>query len=124
MREIQVAWIRGNRYWRQSVLEAIGIGGNRYWRQSVLEAIGVVINKTKRDGRMTNQVRYHILSRKMKAKEFGQAVRGHWGIENQLHWQLDVSYQEDKCRVRQGHAGANLAIIRRLTLNMLKANKT
>ena len=53
----------------------------------------MVINKTKRDGRMTNQVRYHILSRKMKAKEFGQAVRGHWGIENQLHWQLDVSYQ-------------------------------
>jgi len=94
------------------------------WRQSVLEAIGVVINKTKRDGRMTNQVRYHILSRKMKAKEFGQAVRGHWGLENRLHWQLDGSYQEDKCRVRQGHADANLAIIRRLTLNMLKANKT
>ena len=79
---------------------------------------------TKRDGRMTNQVRYYILSRKMKAKEIGQAMRGHWGIENQLHWQLDVSYQEDKCRVRQGHADANLAIIRRLTLNMLKANKT
>ena len=79
---------------------------------------------TKRDGRMTNQVRYSFLTRKMKAKEFGQAMRGHWGIENQLHWQLDVSYQEDKCRVRQGHADANLAIIRRLTLNMLKANKT
>ena len=89
-----------------------------------LEAIGVVINETKRDGRMTNQVRYSFLTRKMKAKEFGQAMRGHWGIENQLHWQLDVSYQEDKCRVRQGHADANLAIIRRLTLNMLKANKT
>jgi len=70
---------------------------------------------------MTNQVCYYILSRKMKAKEFGQAVRG---IENQLHWQLDVSYQEDKCRVRQGHADANLAIIRWLTLNMLNANKT
>ena len=89
-----------------------------------LKAIGVVINETKRDGKMTNKVRYYILSRRMNAKEFGQAVRGHWGIENQLHWQLDVSYQEDKCRVRQGHADANLAIIRRLTLNMLKANKT
>ena len=84
----------------------------------------MVINETKRDGKQTSQVRYYILSRKMNAKEFGQAVRGHWGIENQLHWQLDVSYQEDKCRVRQGHADANLAIIRRLTLNMLKANKT
>ena len=58
-------------------LEAIGIGGNRYWRQPVLEATGVVINETKWDGRMTNQVCYYILSRKMKAKEFGQAVRGH-----------------------------------------------
>ena len=51
-------------------------------------------------------------------------MRGHWGIENRLHWQLDGSCQEDKCRVRQGHADANLAIIRRLTLKMLKANKT
>ena len=99
-----------------------GFGERSKWPG--LKAIGVVINETKRDGRMTNKVRYYILSRRMNAKEFGQAVRGHWGIENQLHWQLDVSYHEDKCRVRQGHADANLAIIRRLTLNMLKANKT
>ena len=57
------------------------------------------------------------------AKEFGRVVRGHWRIEIQLHWQLDVSYQEDNCRVHQGHADANLAIIRRLTLKMFKTNK-
>ena len=89
-----------------------------------LEAIGVVINETNRDGKMTSKVRYYIMSRRLKATEFAVAARGHWGIENQLHWQLAVSYQEDKCRVRQGHADANLAIIRRLTLNILKANKT
>ncbi len=86
--------------------------------------MGVAIRETLREGKITNQVRYYILSRKWTAKTFGETVRGHWGIENQLHWQLDVSYQEDKCRVRRGHAEANFAIIRRLTLNMLKANKT
>lgn len=59
----------------------------------------------------------------MKGKEFGHAVQDHWEIENQLHWQLDVSFQEDMCRVRQGHSDANLAILKWLTLNMLKANK-
>jgi len=105
---------------RDSVRHPSGLG----WKQAVLKAIGVVINETNRDGKMTSKVRYYILSRKVNAKEFGQAVKGHLGIENQLHWQLAVSYQEDKCRVRQGHADANLAIIRRLTLNILKANKT
>lgn len=89
-----------------------------------LKSMGVAIRETNRDGKITNQVRYYIMSRKLKAKEFAGAARGHWEIENQLHWQLDVSYQEDKCQVRSGHADANFAIIRRLTFNILKANKT
>jgi predicted transposase YbfD/YdcC len=89
-----------------------------------LKAIGVAISETVRDEKITNQVRYYIMSRNLKAQEFADAARGNWGIENQLHWQLDVSYQEDKCRVRSGHADANFAILRRLTLNILKANKT
>jgi predicted transposase YbfD/YdcC len=60
-----------------------------------LKAMGVAISETERDGKITNQVRYYIMSRKLTAKKYGEAVRGHWGIENQLHWQLDVSYQED-----------------------------
>ena len=91
---------------------------------SGLKAMGVAISETTRDGKTSNQIRYYIMSRNLKAQEFADAARGHWGIENQLHWQLDVSYQEDKCRVRTGHADANFAILRRLTLNMLKANKT
>jgi hypothetical protein len=45
---------------------------------------------------------------------------GHWGIENHLHWQLDVSFREDACRVRTGHAAANLSVIRRFSLGLLR----
>ena len=55
-------------------------------------------------------------------KRFAAAVRGHWSIENCLHWQLDVTFQEDQCRVRQGHADANLSILRRAALGLLKNN--
>lgn len=52
------------------------------------------------------------------------AVRGHWGIENKLHWQLDVSFREDECRVRVGHGAENLSRLRRLALNLLKRDKS
>jgi predicted transposase YbfD/YdcC/predicted DNA-binding protein (UPF0251 family) len=89
-----------------------------------LKAIGMAINITIRDGKERSAVRYYILSRKMSARRFGEAVRGHWSIENRLHWQLDVTFQEDQCRVRKDHAGANCSILRRTALSLLKNNKT
>ena len=53
-----------------------------------------------------------------------EAVRGHWGIENNLHWQLDVSFHEDACRVRTGHGAENLSRLRRIALNLLKRETT
>ena len=50
------------------------------------------------------ETRYYILSRQITACEFAEAARGHWGIENNLHWQLDVSFREDQCRVCRDHA--------------------
>ena len=47
-------------------------------------------------------------------------VRGHWGIENQLHWSLDVTFGEDQSRIRQGHAAENAGLLRRLALSILK----
>jgi len=89
-----------------------------------LKQIGVAISDKVRSGKPCDDVRYYILSRKLSARSFGAAVRGHWGIENSLHWQLDMSLGEDRCRVRKDHADANLAALRRMALGLLKNEKT
>lgn len=89
-----------------------------------LTAIGVAINISIRNGEEADAVRYYILSRRLEAKAFGDAVRGHWGIENSLHWQLDVTFGEDACRVRKGLADANLSVVRRAALGLLKNETT
>jgi predicted transposase YbfD/YdcC len=89
-----------------------------------LNAIGVAISEIQRDGKTQSQVRYYILSEVLSAKRFAEAVRAHWSIENRLHWQLDVTFQEDQCRVRLGHADENLSILRRTVLSLLKNNHT
>jgi predicted transposase YbfD/YdcC len=89
-------------------------------RWSGLKAIGIVISSTQRNGKDCGDVRYYILSKHLAAKRFAVAVRGHWAIENRLHWQLDVTFQEDQCRLRQGHADANFSILRRTALSLLK----
>ena len=85
-----------------------------------LKAIGVAINISTRDGKPSDAVGYYILSRRLKAQAFADAVRGHWKIENALHWQLDVTFGEDRCRVRMGLADANLSVVRRAALGLLK----
>ncbi len=69
---------------------------------------------------------YHIgsLDRRSKAKRLAGLVRGHWGVENKLHWQLDVSFGEDQRRIRKDHAAENFSRICRLSLNLLKNEKT
>ena len=93
-------------------------------RWSGLKAIGIVISSTQRNGKDCGDVRYYILSSYLGAKRFAAAVRGHWAIENRLHWQLDVTFQEDQCRLRQGHADANFSILRRAALALLKNEPT
>jgi predicted transposase YbfD/YdcC len=89
-----------------------------------LAAIGVAISDTVRRCKSCDDVRYYILSNRLSGRRFGAAVRSHWSIENRLHWQLDVTFQEDQCRVRKGHADANLSILRRTALSLLKNNDT
>lgn len=89
-------------------------------RWAGLKAIGIAINTTQRSGKECNEVRYYILSKYLSGRRFAETVRGHWGIENSLHWQLDVTFHEDQCRVRKGHADANFSSLRRTALSLLK----
>jgi predicted transposase YbfD/YdcC len=93
-------------------------------RWAHLKAIGLALSSTQRDGKDCNEVRYYILSKYVAARRFAEAVRSHWSIENRLHWQLDVTFQEDQCRIRRGHADANFSILRRSALSMLKNETT
>jgi predicted transposase YbfD/YdcC len=91
--------------------------GNK-WRG--LKSIGVVIRISEKDGKETSDVRYYISSTKTSVKRFAENVRGHWGIENSLHWCLDVTFREDESRLRNRHAADNLAWLKRFTISLLK----
>jgi len=70
-------------------------------------------------GRTSSSTRYYLSSATLTPERFARAVRAHWAIENSLHWVLDVTFDEDRARNRRDHGPENLAILRRLTLNLL-----
>jgi predicted transposase YbfD/YdcC len=85
-----------------------------------LTSFGMVESERDTGDKITHETRYFISSLPSDAERFGEAVRGHWGIENSLHWCLDVAFREDDNRVRKGHGPANLAIINRFALSLIK----
>jgi predicted transposase YbfD/YdcC len=81
----------------------------------------VLVESTRRIGTtVTTEARHYLSSLPADAKALNPVIRSHWGIENRLHWVLDVVFREDDCRVRVGHAPENLAIIRHFALNLLR----
>ena len=91
---------------------------------SGLKSVGLVEAERRVGDRVSTERRYYISSLLGKAKEFSRAVRGHWDIENGLHWILDVAFRQDDSRVRSGNAQENIAALRRLALNLLRQDKT
>lgn len=89
-----------------------------------LRSVGMVEATREAGGKTTVERRYYLSSLPLGVETFARAVRGHWGVENKLHWVLDVWFREDQSRARTGHAAENLATLRRLALNLLKREKT
>ena len=97
-----------------------GIRNHDDWKG--LTTIGMCYCERTVAGKTTAETRYFIGNKKASAKYYGTGMRNHWGIENSLHWQLDVTFDEDHNRVTKRNAAENLALLRRLTLSLLQAH--
>ena len=93
-------------------------------RWKSLSSIAMVESERRVDGETTIESRFYISSLPNDAERLLAATRGHWSIENSLHWVLDISFREDESRVREGSAPENLAVIRHMALNLLKQDRT
>jgi predicted transposase YbfD/YdcC len=90
-----------------------------------LRSLGMVIRERQvGDAEPSDEVHHYLNSLAPKVKLFARAVRGHWGIENSLHWVLDIAFREDESRLRKDHGPENLALMRRLAVSLLKNDET
>ena len=94
----------------------------KYWLglRSLVEITSTRILK----GETSTEKRYYLTSHAPDSEKLGDLVRRHWGIENRCHWVLDMTFDEDNCRVRKGNAAENLALLRKLTLNLLRHDQS
>jgi predicted transposase YbfD/YdcC len=89
-----------------------------------LKSVGMVESLREVNGKTTVERRYYLGSLLLGVETFARAVRSHWGVENKVHWIMDVCFREDQSRARAGYAAENLATLRRLALNLLRREKT
>ncbi len=88
-----------------------------------LAMIAMVEAETERGGKTSHERRYYLCSAKLDAATFAKAVRAHWGIENRLHWVLDVIFRDDLARLRTGHGPQNMAVVKHFAVNLVHAAK-
>jgi predicted transposase YbfD/YdcC len=112
--------IEVRRYWQTTDID--WFEEKNLWRG--LRSVGMVESVRELKGETSVERRLFLCSLSLDAKRFAKAVRGHWGIENSLHWSMDVTFGEDQSRARSQYAAQNLATLRRIILNLLKKDKT
>lgn len=110
--------IETRRYWQSS--DVHWMQDKKLWKN--LRTIGMVESIRRVKGKNSIERRYYLSSLPLDVEAFAKAVRGHWGVENPLHWSLDVTFREDQSRARSKNAAQNLAMLRRIALNLIKKN--
>lgn len=111
--------IETRRYWTMGNTEYL-IGAEK-WQD--LKSIGMVESERIMNGSISTEQRYYLLSFETDVLRFSKSVRNHWSIENQLHWILDVGFDEDASQACRGYTAENLAVIRHIGLNLLSRDK-
>lgn len=111
--------IEKRKYWSSSDIGYLT--GKEKWKN--LKTIGKVESIREMDEKRSFETRYYILDQEMTAEEMSRIVRGHWGIENNLHWVLDVHFREDACKIKAEKAMQNLSLIRKICYNLMKLDK-
>ena len=112
--------IETRRVWSVSDLD--WLEGKEKWKG--LNVIGMVESTREIEDKISTERRFYIGSIENDAKLLGDSIRAHWGIENTLHWSLDVNFREDYCRVRKGNASENFSVVRHIALGLLQQEKT
>ena len=108
--------IETRRYWQSTDVD--WMQDKKLWKN--LRSIGMVESIRSIKGKNSIERRYYLSSLPLDVDAFAKAVRGHWGVENSLHWSLDVTFREDQSRARSKNAAQNLATLRRIALNLIK----
>lgn len=112
--------IETRKYWITSDINILQ--GKENWEG--IKSIGVVERTREIGEHISVEKHYYITSIESEAELFAKAVRKHWGIENGLHWTLDMAFREDECRIRKDNAPENFSVLRQMALNLLKSEKT